>query len=179
MSAPNISSPWKKSVQQTALNPPKNVISSIASAKISIAVCELRDGKMAVNTDAPATYADATYIVKHTKKMIAQITCSVLLFAINLLPRYCGTVMASPATLESFLRRFATKIQLAAVPRPSPMPIHIWPNPKARMLPGSPIRSHADMSDACADMAATQGPIRLPPRKKLAWEASPFSLKKK
>ena len=111
--------------------------------------------------------------------MIAQITCSVLLFAMNLLPRYCGTVMASPAALENFLRRFATKIQLAAVPRPSPIPIHICPNPNARILPGSPIRSHADISDACADIAATHGPICLPPRKKFDWDASPFSLKKK
>ena len=125
ISAANISIPWKKSVQQTALNPPKNVISNIASAKMIMAACELSDGKIAVNTDAPATYADATYIVKHTKKMIAQITCSALLFDRNLLPRYCGTVIASPAALENFLNLLATKIQLAAVPRASPIPIHI------------------------------------------------------
>ena len=46
-----------------------------------------------------------------------------------------------------------------------PMPIHICPKPKARMEPGRPIRSQADISEACADMAVTHGPIERPPRK--------------
>ena len=46
------------------------------------------------------------------------------------------------------------------------MPIHIWPKPKARIEPGRPISSHADISDACADKAVTQGPMERPPRKK-------------
>lgn len=73
--------------------------------------------------------------------------------------------MASPAAFENFRSRFAEKIQLAAVPRARPMPIHIWPNPNARMLPGSPIKSQADISEAWADIAVTQGPMERPPKK--------------
>ena len=73
--------------------------------------------------------------------------------------------MESPAALENCLRRLAQNIQFAAVPSASPIPIQICPKPKARIDPGRPIRSHADISEACADMAVTHGPIVLPPRK--------------
>ena len=97
--------------------------------------------------------------------MIAQIICRVWVLAANRLLRYWGRVMASPAALENFRSLVATKIQLAAVPSARPIPIHIWPKPKAMILPGSPISSQADMSDACADMAVTHGPMALPPMK--------------
>ncbi len=73
--------------------------------------------------------------------------------------------MESSATLLNLRRRAAQKIQFAAVPSARPRPIQICPKPKARMEPGRPISSQADMSDACADMAVTQGPILRPPRK--------------
>ena len=38
-------------------------------------------------------------------------------------------------------------------------------NLNASTLPGSPIKSHALISDACALIAVTHGPIALPPRK--------------
>ena len=97
--------------------------------------------------------------------MIAQITCSALLLVANRLVRYCGSVMESLETLLNFLSLLAQKIQLAAVPIASPIPIQICPNPNASTDPGRPMSSHADMSDACADIAATHGPIVLPPRK--------------
>ena len=76
----------------------------------------LFDYKIILNTDAPATNAEATYTVKQTKKIIAQITCSVLDFVAKRFERYCGTVIASPAALENFLSLVAQKIQFAAVP---------------------------------------------------------------
>ena len=105
-------------------------------------------------------------MVKASRKMQAQTTCRVFFSLANRLVRYCGTVMESPAALENSRSLLAQKIQLAAVPRASPMPIQIWPKPKARMEPGSPINSQADISEACADMAVTQGPMLRPPRKK-------------
>ena len=86
--AASIRSPCMKSVQQTALNPPRKVQASIASAKTIMAVLVLRLGNTVVNTDAPATNPEATYTVKQTKNITAQIICRVLLFAINLLLRY-------------------------------------------------------------------------------------------
>ena len=77
-----------KSVQHTALNPPRKVHTSIARAKTSMAVLVLRDGKTVVNTEAPATKPEATYTVKQAKKITAHIICKVLLFAMNLLLRY-------------------------------------------------------------------------------------------
>ena len=81
--------------------------------------------KIILNTDAPATNAEATYTVKQTKKIIAQITCSALDFVAKRFERYCGTVIASPAALENFLSLVAQKIQFAAVPSARPIPIHI------------------------------------------------------
>ncbi len=97
--------------------------------------------------------------------MTAQMICSALDLVAKRLDRYCGSVIASPAALENLRSRFAQKIQFAAVPSASPMPIHICPKPNAMMEPGRPIKSHADISDACADIAVTQGPIERPPRK--------------
>ena len=98
--------------------------------------------------------------------MTAQIICKNLLFDRKRFVRYCGSVMESFAALEKVRSRLAHRIQLAAVPMARPMPIHIWPKPKARIEPGRPISSHADISDACADKAVTQGPMERPPRKK-------------
>ena len=78
----------------------------------------------------------------------AQIILSAELFAINLLVRYWGIVIESPAAAENFRSLFATIIQLSAVPIARPMPIHAWPRPNAIILQGSPIRSHALISDA-------------------------------
>jgi len=164
-SAISIRIPWKKSVQQTALNPPRKVYPMMISAQSIIPTLSETPGKIILNTDAPATNAEATYTVKQTKKIIAQITCSVLDFVAKRFERYCGTVIASPAALENFLSLVAQKIQFAAVPSTRPIPIHIWPKPNAMMEPGSPIKSHADISDACADIAVTQGPIERPPKK--------------
>ena len=38
-SEPSISSPWKKSVQHTALKPPRNVYPTIMTAAAYIAIC--------------------------------------------------------------------------------------------------------------------------------------------
>ena len=92
-------------------------------------------------------------------------SCSTRLLVAKRLDRYCGSVMASPAASEKQRSRRATKIQLAAVPSARPMPIQICPKPKARMEPGSPISSQADISEAWADMAVTHGPMVRPPRK--------------
>ena len=148
------------------------------SAKISIAAELFRLGKIVVNTVAPATNAEATYTVKHTRKITAQMICSAGFFVLNRLDRYCGSVMASSAASLKQRRRRATMIQFAAVPSARPMPIHIWPKPNASMLPGKPISIHADISEACADIAVTQGPIERPPRK-YSFSPAPFSLKKK
>ena len=91
--------------------------------------------------------------------MSAQITCSVLLSASKRFARNCGIVMESSAFSENTLSLLAQRIQFAAVPSARPIPIHICPKPNASIEPGSPISSHADISDACADRAATQGPI--------------------
>ena len=88
-------------------------------------VCSETRGKIIVNTEVPATNADATYTVKQIKKMIAQMICSVLDFVAKRFDRYCGNVIASPAALENLRSRFAQKIQLAAVPSARPIPIHI------------------------------------------------------
>ena len=87
-SARSIRMPWKKSVQQTALNPPRNVYPTMMSAKRSIAVLPGMFGKSMVNTEVPATNADATYTVNAIRKMIAQMICSALLLVANLLVRY-------------------------------------------------------------------------------------------
>ena len=55
-----IRSPWKKSVQQTALNPPRKVYTTTIAAKIIIAVLLGSSGTSVVNTSEPATKADAT-----------------------------------------------------------------------------------------------------------------------
>ena len=124
-SANSIRNPWKKSVQQTALKPPRNVYTSIISANIVIAARSDNPGNTVVNTDVPATKLDATYIVKHTKNITAQIICSAGLDDANLFDRYCGSVIASFEALENFLSLFATNIQFAMVPSPRPIPIHI------------------------------------------------------
>ena len=80
--------------------------------------------------------------------MTAQTICKTFDLEANLFVRYCGTVIESFAACENFLSLFAQRIQLAAVPRARPMPIHIWPKPKARTEPGSPIRSQPDISEA-------------------------------
>lgn len=98
--------------------------------------------------------------------MSAHTSCSARESTAKRFVRYCGSVMESFAALEKVRRRLAHRIQLAAVPMARPMPIHIWPKPKARIEPGRPISSHADISDACADKAVTQGPMERPPRKK-------------
>ena len=72
--ATSIRMPWKKSVQQTALNPPRNVYPIISSANRIIANLSLTPGKRVENTDAPATNADATYTVKATRNIIAHAT---------------------------------------------------------------------------------------------------------
>ena len=113
-----------------------------------IAAFSLIPGKSIVNTDVPATNADATYTVNAMRNIIAHTTCRVFFSLANLLVRYCGTVIESPAACENFLSLFAQNIQLAAVPKTRPMPIHICPKPNASIDPGSPMRSHADISDA-------------------------------
>ena len=90
---------------------------------------------------------------------------SVWLFESKRFERYWGSVIASFAAFENLRRRFAQKIQLSAVPMARPMPIHALPIPKASMLPGSPIKSHALISEAWALIAVTHGPIALPPKK--------------
>ena len=105
-------------------------------------------------------------MVYANRKIRAHASCNALELTANRLVRYCGSVIASSAALEKVRRRFAQRIQLAAVPKASPIPIHICPNPKAKIDPGRPISSHADISDACADSAVTHGPMDRPPRKK-------------
>ena len=105
-------------------------------------------------------------MVYANRKISAHVNCSDLESVAKRFVRYCGNVIASSAALENVRRRFAHRIQLAAVPNARPIPIHICPKPKAKIDPGSPISSHADISDACADSAVTQGPMDLPPRKK-------------
>ena len=109
--------------------------------------------------------------------MTAQMICKVRLFVAKRLDRYCGSVIESFAASEKQRRRRATMIQFAIVPRARPIPIQIWPKPKARIEPGRPISSHADMSDACALIAVTHGPIWRPPRK-YSFSPAPRSLKK-
>ena len=67
----SMSMPWKKSVQHTALNPPRKVYPTIIRAKIIIAVLSFIPGNKVVNTDVPATKAEATYTVNATRKMMA------------------------------------------------------------------------------------------------------------
>ena len=104
-------------------------------------------------------------MVKAIRKISAHTTCRIGLELANRLVRYWGMVMESLAAFENSRSRLAQKIQLAAVPMARPMPIQICPKPKARMEPGRPMSSQADISDACADMAVTQGPMERPPRK--------------
>ncbi len=92
--------------------------------------------------------------------------------------RYCGSVIESPAACEKRRRRAATNAQLAIVPSARPMPIQTLPMPKARMEPGKPMRSQPDMSEACADIAETHGPIWRPPRK-YSFSPPPLVLTKK
>ena len=110
--------------------------------------------------------------------MTAQMICKARLLVAKRFERYCGSVMESFAASEKQRSRRATKIQFRAVPMARPMPIQIWPKPKARILPGRPISSHADMSDACALIAVTHGPMLRPPRK-YSFSPAPRSLKKK
>ena len=98
-------------------------------------------------------------MVKLTRKTMAVRMDRTGVFARKRFCRYSGRVMESFAAFENFLRRLATKIQLRAVPMARPMPIQALPRPKARTEPGRPMRSHADMSEACALRAVTQGPI--------------------
>ena len=60
----------------------------------------------------------------------------------------------------------------------SPIPIHTFPSPNARMLPGNPISSQPLMSLAWADIADTHGPICRPP-KKYSFSPPPFDFMKK
>ena len=86
--------------------------------------------------------------------------------------------MESPDASEKRRRRPATKIQFRIVPSARPMPIQTLPMPKARMEPGKPMRSQPDMSEACADIAETHGPIWRPPRK-YSFSPPPLDLAKK
>ena len=68
-------------------------------------------------------------------------------------------LMESPAALEKRRSLVATKIQLAAVPNAKPIPIQTCPIPNAKSEPGKPIKSQPLMSDACALIAVTKGPM--------------------
>ena len=84
-------------------------------------------------TVPPATKPEATYIVKKTRKMIAQIIWSAGLLAANLFERYCGSVIESFAAAENLRSLAATSIQLSVVPTARPMPIQTLPRPKAHI----------------------------------------------
>ena len=110
-------------------------------------------------------------MVKNTKKTMAQMICSALLSVAKRFLKYCGKVMESFAATEKLRNLFATKIQLSAVPSARPIPIHTLPMPNAKILPGKPIKSQPLISDACALIAVTHGPILRPPIK---YSFSPF-----
>ena len=71
------------------------------------------------------------------------------------LEKNSGMVREFLDTKECFLRRLATNSQEQYEPMSSPIPIHACPRPARTMDPGSPIRSHPLMSEACADIALT------------------------
>ena len=133
----------------------------ISTAKMIIARCGLSEseGITDVKTAVPATKPDATYTVKLMRKMMAHTTFSSELWLANLFVRYCGSVIESPDAFEKRRSLVATKIQLPAVPNARPMPIQTCPMPNAKSEPGKPIKSHPLMSDACALIAVTKGPI--------------------
>ena len=64
-------------------------------------------------------------LVRQTRKMTAQMICSVRLFVAKRFDKYCGRVMESFAASEKQRSRRATMIQLAIVPSARPMPIQI------------------------------------------------------
>ena len=96
---------------------------------------------------------------------MAHITLSIGLCEAKRLVRYWGTVIESLDAFEKRRSLFATKIQLAQVPRARPIPIQTFPIPKAIILPGKPISNHPLISEDCALIAVTHGPIERPPRK--------------
>ena len=63
--------------------------------------------------------------MKQTRKMTAQMICSVRLFVAKRFDKYCGRVMESFAASDNQGSRRATMIQLAIVPMARPMPIQI------------------------------------------------------
>ena len=91
--------------------------------------------------------------------MIAHTTFKTELLLANLFVRYWGSVIESPEALEKRRSLVATKIQLAAVPNAKPIPIQTCPIPNAKSEPGKPIKSQPLMSDACALIAVTKGPM--------------------
>ena len=55
-----ISMPWKKSVQHTAVKPPKKVYATMISRNTNMASLGDTSGNRVVNTEVPATSAEAT-----------------------------------------------------------------------------------------------------------------------
>ena len=86
--------------------------------------------------------------MKKTAKTMAHIILSAGFLLANLFDRYSGIVIASFAAAEKLLSLLATSNQLRIVPAARPIPIHIFPKPKARILPGNPISNHPLISDA-------------------------------
>ena len=87
-------------------------------------------------------------------------------FSWKRLEKYSGSVIALPAFSLYRLRRLDTISQLIYVPAASPIAVHAASAiPHQYATPGSPMRSHPDISDASALIAVTQGPRLRPPRK--------------
>ena len=112
-SAASISRPWKKSVQHTALKPPRKVYAMMMNAARYIAVVSFMPMTV-LNSVPQALMLDAAYIVYATRKMIAQMICKNLLFDRKRFVRYCGIVIESFAAIENLRSLGASNIHESA-----------------------------------------------------------------
>ena len=103
-------------------------------------------------------------MVKKNRMTIAQTNLMSPFSSPKRLEKNSGIVSAFFDTNECFLSLFATNSQEQYDPMSSPTPIQTCPRPAMTIEPGSPMRSHPLISDACADIALTYGPRDLLPR---------------
>ena len=105
-------------------------------------------------------------MLKNSRMMSAAMVMRTCFESWKRLEKKSGTVIALPAFSEYLRRRLATNFQLRYVPMTRPMAVHMASDaPVKYAMPGRPMSSQPDMSEASAESAVSHGPRPRPPRK--------------